>query len=368
MVRHPLQPFDARNLAAGELVAGRPFSFDTAALAGARAMRGPRAAVTALVADPLPPRESRDVALADLQAFVAHPVRAFLRQRLDVTAPLEAEETLDAIPITLDGLAKWQIGDRMLNDILAGTNPYDAAHAERLRGGLPPGALGDRVLTEVDTELRSIVIGALKLRQGQQRTLDIDVDLGDGRRLTGTVGNVWGNRLVNVFYSRLAAKHRLASWVDLLALSVGRPDESWTAHAIGRGRAAPAVALAGPLDHRAEGWLRDLVDLYDRGMREPLPLPVKTACAYAEESQRGSGSAWKARKEWETDRFSPFGIKGEDADPSHVQAFGEGAAFEVLTTPPRDDESWSNESHRLGQYAVRLWSPLLGGAERVGIL
>ena len=73
-------------------------------------------------------------------------------------------------------------------------------------------------------------------------------------------------------------------------------------------------------------------------------------------------------REWETDRFSPFGIKGEDADPSHVQAFGEGAVFEVLTAPPRDDESWSNESHRLGQYAVRLWSPLLGGAERVGIL
>ena len=363
VVRHPLQPFDARNLAAGELVAGRPFSFDTAALAGARAMRGPRAAVTALVADPLPPRESRDVALADLQAFVAHPVRAFLRQRLDVTAPLEAEETLDAIPITLDGLAKWQIGDRMLNDILAGTNPYDAAHAERLRGGLPPGALGDRVLTEVDTELRSIVIGALKLRQGQQRTLDIDVDLGDGRRLTGTVGNVWGNRLVNVSYSRLAAKHRLASWVDLLALSVGRPDESWTAHAIGRGRAAPAVALAGPLDHRAEGWLRDLVDLYDRGMREPLPLPVKTACAYAEESQRGGGSAWKARKEWETDRFSPFGIKGEDADPSHVQAFGEGAAFEVLTTPPRDDEQL--EQRAAPARPVRR-TPVVAAARRRG--
>jgi exodeoxyribonuclease V gamma subunit len=45
--------------------------------------------------------------------------------------------------------------------------------------------------------------------------------------------------------------------------------------------------------------------------------------------------------------------------------YGEGAPYEVLTEPPRDDEQWSNAPHRLGQYALRLWSPLLDGAERV---
>src|SRR6185436_2003159 len=33
LVEHPLQPFDARNLVAGELAGTRPFSFDRAALA-----------------------------------------------------------------------------------------------------------------------------------------------------------------------------------------------------------------------------------------------------------------------------------------------------------------------------------------------
>ncbi|MGN6130263.1 MAG: exodeoxyribonuclease V subunit gamma, partial [Nocardioidaceae bacterium] len=101
LVHHPLQPFDARNLEAGALVGTEPFSFDTAARAGAEAARGPRAAATALVTGPLPGRPADDVALADLQAFLAHPVRAFLRSRLDVSSPLEAEETHDAIPITL---------------------------------------------------------------------------------------------------------------------------------------------------------------------------------------------------------------------------------------------------------------------------
>ena len=100
-------------------------------------------------------------------------------------------------------------------------------------------------------------------------------------------------------------------------------------------------------------------------MREPLPLPVKTACSWAEERLRGNGQEWKARRDWETDRFSPTGIPGEDADPAHVQVYGEGAPFDVLTEPPRPDEDWSNAPHRLGQYALRLWGPLLDGAERV---
>ena len=373
LVHHPLQPFDTRNLVPGALSGAAPFSFDRAALAGAEAARRTREPVTTLVPAPLPVRPVEDVALADLQAFFAHPVRAFLRQRLDVTSPLEAEETRDAIPISLDGLQTWQIGDRLLGEVLRGTDPATSVQAERLRGVLPPGELGSRTLQEVVQQVRPLYEQTEGLRQGRPRTLDVDIDLGGGRRLAGTVSSVFGNRLVTVGYSRLAAKHRLRSWIDLLALSAGHPDESWTAHALGRGRAGTARAMAGPLDHRAEHWLRELVDIYDHGMREPLPLPVKTACAYAEASltrRRGAhvDPVEKARREWETDRFSPTGIPGEDADPAHVRVFGQSAPLDCLLSPPRPDETWNDEPHRLGLYAWRLWQPLLEGAENVGPL
>jgi exodeoxyribonuclease V gamma subunit len=107
-------------------------------------------------------------------------------------------------------------------------------------------------------------------------------------------------------------------------------------------------------------------------MREPLPLPVKTACAYAEavHQQRGGtlSPLERARKEWETDRFSPYGIRGEDADPAHLQVYGENAPIQCLLTQPRPDEQWNTEQHRLGRLAVRLWEPLLSGAEKVGHL
>ncbi len=109
---------------------------------------------------------------------------------------------------------------------------------------------------------------------------------GGGRSLRGTVPEVYGDRLVPVHYSRLGAKHRLASWVWLLALTASDDDRSWTAHTLGRptnsrSRATHGESLLGPLDHTAQGVLRDLVALRDAGLRDPLPVPLKTSLRYA---------------------------------------------------------------------------------------
>ncbi|MGA8246732.1 MAG: exodeoxyribonuclease V subunit gamma, partial [Nocardioides sp.] len=259
LVRHPLQAYDDRNLTPGELGVPTAFSFDRSALAAARVARGDRRPRPAFLDRALPPGSTTDVNLDDLRSFLVHPVRAFLRGRLDVAAPLEAEELAEAIPIDLDGLQKWDIGDRILRDLLAGLSPEATFTAELLRGTLPPGNLGQAALEEVVREAQALQVATAEVRAGTERSVDIDVDLGEGRRLTGTVSHVWEHRVVSLGYSRLSAKQRLTTWVDLLALSAGHPDQHWTGHAIGRSRAGPARALSGPLDHRAADWLRDLV-------------------------------------------------------------------------------------------------------------
>ena len=163
----------------------------------------------------------------------------------------------------------------------------------------------------------------------------MDVDLGGGRRLTGTVPGVYGNRVVSLGYSRLKPRQRLQTWVDLLALSASHPDEHWTAHAVGRERAGPKRALSGPLDHRAVDWLRDLVELRDQGLCEPLPVPIATGAAWAqahlgELSGDDSSPAEAARREWETDPFNQFGITAEDDDAYHLRVHGPGAPVTEL--------------------------------------
>ena len=95
-------------------------------------------------------------------------------------------------------------------------------------------------------ECQQLWARTVDLRDGERRSVDVDVDLGDGRRLTGTVAGVYGNRIVSLGYSRLKPKQRLRAWVDLLALSAAHPDEHWTAHAVGRERAGPEARPVRP--------------------------------------------------------------------------------------------------------------------------
>ena len=119
--------------------------------------------------------------------------------------------------------------------------------------------------------------------------------------------------------------------------------------------AAPSARRAA-----AEGPLGVLVDLYRRGVCEPLPLFPKTSLAWAEAVRRRTEPALAADTAWR----SGWGTSGEDADRRHQEVHGgivELAA--LLAEPPRPDEGgdgWADdEVSRLGRYARRLWDGLL---------
>ena len=375
LTRHPLQPYDARNLKGADTTRDpaewsdaelrgptlRPFSFDGAALDGARAAWGVRHQPPPLLDGPLPPRDPEDVSLADLKDFLVRPARAFLRGRLDVSAPFEPDELADAIPVDLNSLELWQVGDRLLRELLDGQDPVKVMTAEQLADRLPPGVLGHKSLQDVAKECQQLWTRTAQLREGTSRSVDVDVDLGGGRRLTGTVTGVYATRVVSLGYSRLKPRQRLQTWVDLLALAATYDDTNWTGHAVGRERAGPKRALTGPVDDRATGWLRGLVELRDLGLTRPLPMPVATAAAWAEAHTRelhgqDVDPVEVARRAWETDPHNSYGIEGEDADPFHRRVFGDGASVEKLVVDG------------LPEYAWQVWEPLLSGAERLGPL
>ena len=91
-------------------------------------------------------------------------------------------------------------------------------------------------------------------------------------------------------------------------------------------------------EHEARDWLRDLVDLYDRGQCEPLPLPVKTSLAYAEELPLRARPAATPTPTSRPPRVGDAALQRlrlprEDADPWHVRAFGEHAPYALLAAP-----------------------------------
>lgn len=362
VVRHPLQPYDARNLSRNALVVspggGVPFSFDRAALRGARAAARPPRARAAFLEAPLPPGPEGDVGLKDLQDFLAHPARAFLRQRLDVAVSRDVDEPDDAMPIVLDNLEKWGVGDRMMRRLLDGV-PADAVFdAELRRGDLPPGDLADPLIQDVAAKAIALVQGTAGLRATPSRSIDVSLDLGGGRRLTGVVPDVRGEQLVRVHYSSLGPRHRLASWVDLVVLTAAYPEVAWTATTVGwdsRER-CPRASTLRSLELDARALLSDLVDTRDRGLREALPLSLRTAHAWAEAAHRRKGEDWSARNQWETRQDAV--VPGEQDDAEHLLVHGGRATFVQVKGTPHPDEAWNAASSRLGRYAVRLWQPL----------
>lgn len=354
LIKHPLQPFDIRNVTPDELTPGQPFTFDPTALVAARAAAGDRHLRPRFFTDPLPEPAPDDVALADLLLFFRDPVKGFFRA-LDYTLPWEVDEVKDDMPVEIDSLEEWAAGDRMLRDMLRGMDAGAATQAEWRRGTLPPGQLGWRKAKELRAQAATLAAEALRHRRGVSGAYDIDVPLDGKRRLTGTVAPVFGTRTVSVTYSRLGGKHLLEAWIPLLALQAGEPHREWTALCIGRAKnhQIEQRLLGPPTDPRET--LRDLVRLYDAGRREPLPLPLRTSYAWAAARDSGRDPVRVAGWRWN----SQHNYRGEDAEPAHERVWGTRARLDVLLGAPRAGEEAAGEGTRLGALSARLWLPLL---------
>jgi exodeoxyribonuclease V gamma subunit len=343
VVRHPLQPFDTRNVIPGELIPNEPFTFDNTVLKAARARGGDLAERPPFISGPLPAPPPDDVALADLAGFFKDPVKGFFRA-LDYTLPWDVDGVDDAMPVDINALEEWTVGDRMLHDMLLGMNPDRARQAEWRRGTLPPGQLGWRKATEIRDQATVLADTARGYRGADPGAVDVDIDLGSGRRLTGTVSPVFGDRLVSVTYSKLGGQHLLQSWIPLLALLAHDPGRDWSAICIGRPKrgTTPRQETIGRPAETAVDLLADLIAMYDEGRRAPLPLPVKTSFAWAEARHTHGDPEQAAGYRWRTGNYP-----GEDQAPAHELAWGKGAWLRVLINAGLDD------------YACRLWLPML---------
>ncbi len=365
VVRHPLQPFDARNFTPDVLGKPGPFSFDPAGLAGARAASTPRSEPGAVISGelPAPPREDT-VDLDDLIKFLVNPMREFLKQRLQISTWQDDDEPADALPVDVGGLPEWAIGTRLLHDRLAGLPVEVCQEIEYRRGDLPPGELGRRVLSSVGNTVDALVSACAPDRSIPARTVDVALPLTDGRVLTGTVGGLHGSGLLAVTYSTFGPRLRLESWIRYLALVVSTGDPALHAICVGRRQGAALRKVVRGIDPaEASGVLEDLVALRDAGLRSPLPMPLKTSAVYAErryDSPSDNGRSLDdalgaARSRWQDGQFP-----GECSDAAHQLVLG----GKVPLTSLVDFAPSGREGLRFAALAVRLWTPLLGAEQQ----
>ncbi len=349
-VRHPLQPFD-------------PGYFDPARTDLRSADRLALDAARALLAEPVQPRGryalealpepdlTRGVSLDDLVGFFGHPARALLRTRAGVSFA-DNPEAGDAIPIEPDGLARWQIGNRVLQRLRAGHDQQAVVRAEWLRGEVPPFALGqaliDRVVNEARRSVREVPAG---LAEATLHDLALDVDV-PGHGSVPLVGRVTTHdrELLQVEFSSLQPRHRLAAWLRLLALAAAE-DGPWRARVVGKGR---LVAYEAPPRTAASALLGRYLQLYALGLSRPLPALPRLGFAWAEyrlsrrdpEDRLVSGKNFA--RSWEF-----------DSDASWKAFFDYPALLDLPASEVSVPGAEPSERTLVGALASSIWGPVM---------
>jgi exodeoxyribonuclease V gamma subunit len=255
-----------------------------------------------------PPAPPAQVSLDELPAALSHPASHYLRQRAGLTASVlsrqDAEPTAgaDEIPLDLDGLARWQVTDRMLQ-LARADHPPDAIRlAEQLRGTLPPRALGRAVLDQCWASVQRILSAAAPYDREPVIWHRVDLAWPGLPRLVGQIATR-GQVLLFIQAGQPRAKHQLAAWIHSLCLQVAAPETPCQAVLIGpRG----SITLTPARPEVATAQLSYLVGRALAAAAEVLPAPPTTAlwtARFRARRQRPNPadlqSAWLA--EWQPD-------------------------------------------------------------------
>ena len=312
------------------------FSYSRGMCEAAKAMRG-----RGKVADPperfavalSEPEESRRcVALADLVAFFANPVRFFLRDRLG--ARLEAGDAAldDEEPFEIEGLERYRLRSGIWEQVRAGTAPERSAALLQGSGRLPHAGLGLVVHEREREEAEQLERQLARYRAALEAPpRDVDFELG-GFRVVGAIehvepegggpegdgpGTTGPDRMVWWRIGRLRARDRIEIGLRQLAwASAGH--EPMEAVAISSERGSWTTTTFPPPERareQFERWLR----AWWRGLAAPLPFFPETSLAYAKAVVRagsdGSVAVESARAKacdaWLGSRYQ----RGERLDP-----------------------------------------------------
>jgi len=347
-----------------------PWSFDAGTLPAARALAGAYQArptpAPPFLDGPLAPLPPQPVlALADLEQFLRHPVRAFCTRRLGLWLPDDHDEVADGLPLQLSGLERWALRERALDVARRGGDLDRWRAAELRRGDAPPGRAGEEQVAEAAGLAAGLVaatcaaLGCASLPAVRQAGVDVPLD--EERALVGAVGMV-DDVVLALSSSAVSPRHELVGWVRLLAVAAAQPEPVATALVVGRswrrGRDAHLVRL-GPVEAgTARDLLGHLARLLDTGLREPIPLFERTSWAYARHRRRPDTDAWVALDDAERDGWRDgFDRPREQSHVAHVEVLGPHRALRDVARI--DHPTAGDEAGWFGRLARWLWDPLL---------
>lgn len=313
-VRHALQAFSRRYFVAGSMQ-----SFSRVNAAAAAKLQAPSSDTRQFFHAPLaePSTDWRRVSPQQLIQFFVHPIRRLCEWRLDLRLEHHDDEIAEHEPLELTALSKYQLQQAMTLAALAGERPplWQAAQS---RGKAPCGAFG--VALERENEL--IVEGLVgRVRQAidgaAPRSLQLAQTLGPWI-LDGPIEGLYDRRLLRFRCAKLKPKDQISAWVAHLLVNLAAPGTTTVLldHTGEEIRFKATVTTESAADH-----LVRLLELYWRGLQEPLRLFPACSLAFVEAEREGKSGREAAEKIWYPATYRTVPAEGED--PWNQLVFGD---------------------------------------------
>ena len=332
---HPLHSFDARNFLPGHVARDRIWGVDPIAYAEAIAAQHVVDVARPFLGTPLAPIDAEVIQLNELIAFIRRPVEHFLKNRLHIEAWNPSEAPSDDIPLSLDTLEAWGIGERVLIACRGGGRREDALRSERVHGALPPGAFTELLLKKINLNVTKILDATTGACAGYAAaTIPIEIQLDDGRRIVGSVPDVHGSRYVLSTYSKFSAVQRAQAWIHLIALTVANPTQAWDARIVARPESEKKSAhgcVIGAVDlDLARQVLDEIVALFDDGMGAPVMFFPRTSYDYVAADDGTAHAGYRAAEaSWNPYSGGRSG-RSDAQEAAHEMIFGRVLLFDEL--------------------------------------
>ena len=226
----------------------------------------------------------------------------------------------------LGHLKKYMLEQEMVLHRLSGSDLKDFFPVKKASGQLPHGNVGKFVYNEMSLDAEDFV-RKIKDHIASNRLDDHTVDIKlAGFNFCGRLSDVYEQGLIQIQYVKSKPKYLLKTWVNHIILSVliegKRPvksfllckDVSWEFAPVSNGK----------------DILKDLLNLFWKGMSEPLHFFPESSFEYARKlllkNQTLSSALSSAKNKWTGNDFA----RGESQDPYFERCFGR--------TDPLDDE------------------------------
>ncbi len=314
ITKHPLQPFNKKYFTGND----KYFSYSKTNCEAAKALSAELANNQNFCDNELPLRDKDlEFSFDDFINFFLSPAKFFLNYRLKINL---YNQNIDALkncePFDLNKLDEYLLKDKYLESKLSEKN-IDILETEKASGAIPYGIWGDEILDSAETAT-NVIYERVKLLGDKKeissvKTISKTID-GINIKFSGQFNNFYNNSQAFFRPGKIKDKDKLKAWIwHNLALETDTICETFI---LGYDK----NKLQEINFKSTESRIDELIKIFIRGLRKPLPLFLNSSAEYANQLKKAELEVdyekclKSASTKWEKDEYSFDYDLNEDAN------------------------------------------------------